>query len=199
MNPGHTLTGPNASYLTSKIQVQQIDPRGEFPNKESETQIGRYIYLIARKDSRAEDDSQEINYFNTGLSLSPPAGHYLELVGLPELLKQGYYLPGPIIIGPDNTTEVVVPLYKFRETAEDITLPFRALRLIVRPAVYAHLQRVASVRSSYDSSLYTPDFDSGPYTSTPVYRSDPTTSVTSVYGRGVPRPHAAPPKGNHMF
>jgi len=207
MRPSPRVAASSINHISGKIQVRKSDPHGEFPRREQDSQIGRFVYLIGRKDSRAEDDAHEINYFTTGISMCPPADHYIEVVALPEMLKLGYMLPGPIIISPGNSQELVVPLFKFRE-CEDIELPIRAVRAIVKPAVYAHLQQVTTMtpttHNSKEYSSYSEGRGGSAYIQSPGagYTPDMSTYSTKInasYGQGVPRPHAAPPKGNHIF
>lgn len=125
-------------YISGKIQVQKIQPGAEFPHKDSSCDLLYSLTLIGRRQGRDEDETGCLNDFTTGLRLTPPEGHFLEIVASPILHKSGYMLPGPIIIEKKTQDELVVSLYKIGE-GEDLELPFACLDMIVRPAVYSHL------------------------------------------------------------
>jgi len=182
------LLGEPANNIPLKIAMHKLHPQAEIPIKENLNDIGWDISLVNRTENRPEDTLNEINDFGTGLSFSPPDGYHLEIIATNSLHRHGYMLCGPIII--DNTTrgELIVPLYKFRDI-DDIELPFRAVRIIVRPTVYIHVshqrKNPRQVSENYDQRNQ-PDMN--------TYQ----TQLRSNYPPGVPRPQAIP-RGNHMF
>ena len=196
-------------YVTEKIHVQKLHPGAEFPYRENPTDVGYDMTLVARTDNRAEDDTGDVNNFNTGIALTPPDGYYLEMVAMPALHKHGYMLAtGTHIINPGFVGEIIVPLYKYKE-AEDLELPFRAVQLVVKPALYAHLKSVSSLGSvdrgmgGYSSGMmmqqqgaYIPDPRQASYMGD---MNGYNSHVNQNYSQGVPRPQSAAPRNNHMF
>ena len=191
------------AHIKDNILVQKTHPQAEFPTKERSCHVGWEVTLISRTENRAEDETNEINDFGTGIHISPPKGYFLELVACRSLHRHGYMLPGPLIIEPGNRGELIVPLFKFRET-DDLSLPFGAVRLLTRPAIYSHIShsKVQRVQNYPMDSSYT---SSGPYVQgNPTqmgYSGDMDGYQKQVgnYRPGTRRPHAAPTKGNHMF
>lgn len=185
------LLGSLSAPIPKKIDVQKIHPSAEFPTKEKITECGWDVTLVNRTQNRVEDEIGEINEFGTGLKFCPPEGYYLEVVANNTLHRQGYTLTGPVIIDRENHGELIVPLYKFRE-ADDLALPFRAVRIIPRPLLYIHLShnKKKVPKQGYDQNGYSdlsPDME--------AYQR----RVMEGYGPGVPRPQAIPRTGNHMF
>lgn len=211
---------PSMTYIEGKIQVQKLHPKAEFPYKENPSDTCYDITLIGRSENRAEDDTGEVNNFNTGIALTPPQGYYFEMVARSSLHKHGYMLAtGTSIIDPGYTGELIVPLYKYKE-AEDLEMPFRAVQLILRPVVYAHLESVKTLASTDrgDGAFGSTGFMSpqqmmmmqsqggarGAFIQNPnqsSYVGDMGAYQTQVSQRptGMRRPHAAPPRSNHMF
>lgn len=118
------------------IRVTKTHPEAEKPFKEIDTDVAWDVTIVNRCDSRAEDIAQEVNTFSTGLVIDPPTGKYLEVIPHPTLYKAGYmFANSPIIINPGNEEELILPLFKYKDT-EDIELPFRAAQIVLHSALY---------------------------------------------------------------
>ncbi len=192
------------THIEDKILVQKVHPQAEFPTKERPCHVGWEVTLISRTENRAEDETGEINDFGTGIHVTPPEGYFLEMIASRSLHRHGYMLPGPVIIEPGARGELMVPLFKFRES-DDISLPFGAVRLLTRPTVYAHISNIKGSQRTQNYQMgnsYTPP---GPYV-----QGNPTQAGYSgdmngykqqveTYPPGTRRPQAAPQIGNHMF
>ena len=123
--------------LHNPIRAVKIHPNAEIPFKENETDAGWDITVVSRCDSRAEDVHQDVNTFSTGMVIRPPPHYHFEVFPHPALYKAGYMLAGsPLIINPEDDEELILPLYKYRES-EDLELPFRAAILVLRLTEYA--------------------------------------------------------------
>lgn len=189
------------AHMEGKIIVQKLRPQSEFPTKENSSDVGWNVTLVSRTENRAEDETGEINDFNTGIRVSPPEGYFLEAIAVKSLHRTGYMLTGPVIIESGSKGELIIPLYKFRET-DDIELPFVAVRLLTRHAIYAHISHSTSDPTSY--TLDRSYNSSGPYiqgASNGGYSGDMKAYGNQVkaYAPGVKRPQAAPSKQNHMY
>ena len=188
------------------VKAVQLHPQAEVPTKE-EGDVSWVITLVGRTENRAEDDFGEMNGFCTGLQLCPPEGYYLEVMALPALYKHGYNLAaGPIIIGPNNKDELVVPLMKFRET-NDLELPIQAVQVIVKASVPAFVTKAKNTQQPEPQyGQFMPPASGGYISSNPMnagYRGDMDqyqAFALSQQGRtGNKRPTAATPRQNHMF
>jgi len=135
-------------YIPGKLQISKRNPQAEFPSRAHPTDVGYDITLIGRENNRSEDATGEVNVFLTGISVTPPPGHYVEMVPRSSLHKQGYMLANNVgIIDPSYTGEVKVALYKFKD-CDDLKLPIRAVQLIIRPAIYAHIASVTTMSNT---------------------------------------------------
>jgi len=195
----HTAA-PDVDFIKGKIFVQKLGPSAEYPSKSEPTDIGYDITLTGRKDSRAEDTTGEVNYFTTEIAVKPPRGYYFELMAKPSLHKHGYTLAtGSTVVNPNDTGALLVPLYKYSET-EDLELPFCAVQLVLKPAVYAHISSTKSLRGAKADTDRYGTFHSStgvyvPENSSTLYNE----SDNTAYRPGIRRAHAATPKHNYMF
>jgi hypothetical protein len=197
------------SAVKNKIYVKaiQLHPQAEVPTQEN-GDLGWVVTLVGRTENRAEDDFGDMNGFCTGLQLCPPDGYYLEVLALPALYKHGYNLAsGPIIIGPNNKDELVVPLMKFRET-NDLELPIQAVQILVKAAVPAFMSKTKNTQHKQDNvyAQFMPSSSQSYVSTNPMnagYRGDMDqyqAFAQSQQGRtGNRRPTAAAPRQNHMF
>lgn len=134
----------NSTYLDTDGYIRQFEPAKVFrlhPNAEELTKEGPInptfeLSIIGRDESRVEDFYGDVNVFTTGISISAPKNFHVEIIEHPQLYKTGYSLVGaPRIVLPGDNSEILIPLYKFKES-EDIELPFRAAIVIFRPSLY---------------------------------------------------------------
>jgi hypothetical protein len=196
-------------YIDEKVAVQKLVPDAVFPHKEHDsTDVTYEINVSGRTDNRAEDDLQEVNNFSTGLVITPPVGLYVQIIPHPDLHKHGYSLiRNPMLIQPGNTAELIIPLYKFKET-EDLELPFPAVQMVVHRAVYAHIydigvsikrqERLDSYNGGYGGGYGPPGPQYGQPSPHTGYRQDgPPPGQMRNYAPSGPRSGAS--GKSHMF
>ena len=105
------MSTKDIKYIKKRIQVQKLHPKAEYPYKENQSNAGYDITLVSRTENRAEDETGEVNNFNTGIAIRPPQGHYFEMMARSSLHKHGYMLAtGISIIDPGYIGEIIVPL-----------------------------------------------------------------------------------------
>jgi hypothetical protein len=148
-------------HIDDKVLVRKLGPGAEWPYKETDSDVTLDVTLIGRTDNRAEDDTHDVNTFSTGLVISPPKGFHVQIVPHPSLHKHGYFLAqNPIVIHPENSSELIVPLFKFKE-AEDLQLPFRAVQMITYETVYALVADATSARLRSSAMEMAPQYGYG--------------------------------------
>jgi len=136
--PPKIRTG-DSLIVQGSISYIKLKPTAEAPFKENIKDIGYEITVIERLDNRADDVYGDVNMFSTGLILNAPKHYHVEVIEHPALHKAGYMLVGgPRIINPENTEELLLPLYKYKEV-EDIELPFRVAVIVLRETEYCNL------------------------------------------------------------
>lgn len=164
---------------TTSTRVQLFKKSGivqELPRPRDDTDRCVYdVLLVERTDLRVEDTTNDINTYSTGIVLTPPKGYYIEVFLNQELLKQGYMMPGSVIIESGNSQELIVPLFKFKDS-EDLSLPCDGVAFVIKeshPNIAVHLVTKNSVmhqpndaysrsgNNSYSSGSYQPDFEPG--------------------------------------
>lgn len=120
------------------VGVTSINPISELPSKQNDDNVEWNITIVGRTDNRVEDIISDVNSFHTGLIIDPPKGYHAEIIQHPRLHMTGYNLIGTPIILPGNTEELILNLYKFKETT-DLDLPYTAACIILRESIYAGL------------------------------------------------------------
>lgn len=128
--------------LNSCVNAIKIHPAAEIPFKDDYTQVTWDLNIIGRDENRVDDIYGDVNVFTTGIKVKPPLNYHFELLEHPQLYKTGYSLAGGVRIIEDSE-EITVPLFKFKES-EDLELPFRAVRLILRQSEYVHISDLSS-------------------------------------------------------
>lgn len=188
------IMAKKSKYLPSQIFVQKISPQAELPYKERENDVGFDLTLISRTENRAEDEVNEVNYFNTGIVVTPPEGYYFEMMARSSLHKHGYFLAtGTSIIDPEYIGEIIVPLYKFKE-CNDIELPFRAVQLVLKQQNFARIRTTETIQPTSRGSggfgstgYFTPSFEQPPQQQQPPQQTS------------VPRTSRGTKKKSNMF
>lgn len=131
-------------------------PGAEQPFRVKPSDVTLELTAITRVDNRTEDNVGEVNLFDTGLQAIIPAGTYLEIVANPSLYKQGYMLAhGTHIIQPEDRSNIVIPLYKFKD-GPDIELPFRVAQLLPHSAHYTRVDLAAAPRQRNEERNFEP-------------------------------------------
>jgi hypothetical protein len=173
-----------------KVTIKKLQPSSEYPYVDVDGAVPYNVILIARTDSRSEDNHMEVNNFHTGLVVtSLPDDAYLELIPHPTLYKSGYMLPGPIVIDNSTKSEIIVPLYKYKDV-ECLELPFPAVQILVKPRVPVFISAEEVKKPAEDTT-----FGYGPIP-TVIYqaeRGEPSYKGASKRGGSSKR------GGNHMF
>lgn len=101
-----------------------------------------HLSLAARIGDRPQDNFQSMNAFTTGVTFQCPFDRVLMITSSEALLRQGYMVPGVVLVQPKNNhEEVKVDIFKFSDK-DDIVTPFhKALKVTVVAACYHHLKK----------------------------------------------------------
>jgi len=167
----------------NEFNAFKILPNAERPSRE-QGKAGWEITLVGRTDNRVEDQSGEVNNFDTGLNIKVTSGSYIEIVPHPQLIRHGYMLPGPLIIDATHSGALVIPLYKFCE-GQDLELPFKAALAFLRVEGTENF-KLGTLKQEYAMPMYNGGVVMYPAGMVPMQMQA--------------RAGAPPPKGrNHMF
>lgn len=115
------------------------DKRAVVPTKAHESDVGYDLTAI----DIYKKISSKVTLFETGISVSPPEGYYLEIHPRSSISKTGYMLANSTgIIDPDYTGSLKIALIKIDDEMPDIQLPFTKCQLVVRKLEKVGLKRV---------------------------------------------------------
>ena len=115
--------------LNNMIKFIIADDRAILPKKAHITDIG---YVLTAIDIFKLHGSKT-TLFETGISVCPPAGYYIEIVPRSSMCNTGYMLANSIgIVDPDYTGTLKIALIKVDDTYPDISLPFTKCQLVLR-------------------------------------------------------------------
>lgn len=184
-------SGRNVSSLISRnVTFKKLQPSSEYPYLDIPGSVAYNVTLIARTDSRSEDNHMEVNNFHTGLVVSSlPDDSYLEIIPHPSLYKSGYMLPGPVIVDNSYKGEIIIPLYKYKDV-ECLELPFPAVQFVVKSIipVFISAEEVKPTKGEFGYDQLPTVIYQADLRGEPSYRGTKNTRGGKS-GRG----------GNHMF
>jgi dUTP pyrophosphatase len=124
------------------IKCLRTLPTAVLPTKAHESDIG--YDLVAIKKHKVLDSG--VILYDTGLSLSPPKGFYLEILPRSSLSKTGYMLANSVgVVDPSYTGSLYIALLKVVPDAPELELPFCKCQLILRRAYSAPIEEIAQL------------------------------------------------------
>lgn len=119
------------------VQFIRTDPAAVTPTRGSELAIG--YDLTAIKVYKVVDEKTTL--YDTGLSVLPPNGYYIEIVARSSIIKTGYVLANSVgIIDPDYRGNLLIALTKVNPAAPDLTLPFTRCQVVLRKAEWFNVE-----------------------------------------------------------
>ena len=90
-----------------------------------------------------------VTIYDTGIQVSPPYGYYFDLVARSSLIKTGYFLFNCVgIIDRGYTGNILVPLAKLDNKADNLELPAKVVQLIPRPIIHFDVIEVESLNDT---------------------------------------------------
>jgi|688.fasta_scaffold86794_3 dUTPase len=185
-----------AKPITKKVVIKRLQSTAEYPYIDIDGSAAFNVTLIARTESRSEDNQFDVGTFHTGLSIfSLPENTYLEIIPHPALYKNGYTLVGPLVFDKSYVGEIIIPLYKFKDV-DCLELPFPAVQMLVRQQVLVHIAASPEEIKTKD------DFATPSYMMpTVMYQAEGSSRGEPSYKGGSrgKSSNASGKKGNHMY
>jgi len=131
------------SVCAGHIGVNYITPLAESsPLIKSEDDTCYIITLTERTDARTEDSVGECQDFHTGIKFTSfPPGYHAELFAKSDLENQGYSMLSHRIISSNDTDEIIISLFKFKE-GDDLELPFPAVNILIRKTEFVRFESI---------------------------------------------------------
>lgn len=110
------------------VEFKKRHPDAMQPSKAMDNDVGYDIFAV----EKMKQDT-DIHWFDTGISVKPMDGYYVELVPRSSMALSGYMLVSSIgIIDPNYRGSIKIPLYKYDKNKPDLTPPFRICQLVIR-------------------------------------------------------------------
>jgi len=98
------------------------------PTKNKFTDSGYDLHLVSKIK-----EEFGVHYFDTGITVEPSNGYYMEIVGRSSISKSGWMLANNVgIIDASYRGTIIVALIKVNPLAEDLKLPAKLVQMIPR-------------------------------------------------------------------
>jgi dUTPase len=102
------------------------------PSKTRSTDSGYDLTLI----EKIKENEHGVEFYTTGVAITPPFGYYFQLVGRSSITKTGYTLANNIgIIDRSYTGDIIVPLIKLNKSA-NLQLPAKIVQIVPNLALH---------------------------------------------------------------
>ena len=118
------------------------------PSKTRSTDSGYDLTLM----KKVGENEHGVEFYDTGVAVTPPIGYYFQLVARSSITKTGYMLANAIgIIDRSYTGSIIVPLKKISESAK-LDLPAKIVQIVPNIALHFYPLRVQSLVDTARSS-----------------------------------------------
>jgi dUTPase len=129
---------------TKTFKYFRNDPDAQLPYKARASDSGYDLTLI-----KLIKKINNVEFYDTGISVEPPHNMYFDLVGRSSISKTGYMLANNIgIIDQSYRGNIIVPLIKIDSQFPNLELPVRLVQII--PRYIEHLIPIESYLSESD-------------------------------------------------
>ena len=112
------------------------------PTKAHPSDIGYDLTVIGIKK---KIDEHNIYLYDTGLTVIPPEGYYIEIVPRSSIINTGWILANSIgIVDPHYTGSLLIALMKISPNAKELEIPFTKCQMIIRPIVNSYINLIST-------------------------------------------------------
>jgi len=127
------------TYIKMEIQVKLSDG-AVMPTKAHPEDTGYDLTLIS-----LVKDNGGICMFDTGVSVKPPAGYYIDVVPRSSFSKTGYMFSNSVGVIDSTYRGTIKIMIKGDETLKNMMLPFTGFQMILRKLELASIRQVESL------------------------------------------------------
>lgn len=121
------------------LSVKLEHPNSVIPTKAHIEDIGYDVTII----SIFKVVNDRITMYETGISVKPEDGYYVEIVPRSSFSKTGYVLANSIgVIDPNYRGTIKIAVIKVDITMPDLPIPYKGFQLIVRKVENVTIQQV---------------------------------------------------------
>lgn len=119
----------------------KVKPNAVAPRKAHDSDSGYDLVLIEHLKTE-----MGVSWYDTGLSVQPPEGHYFEVYGRSSIAKSGHMLANSVgIIDSSYRGTIQIALVKINPSAPDLILPCRIAQMIPRSLIHLEPVEVESL------------------------------------------------------
>lgn len=129
-----------SKYISPNTVCQWVKsrPDAKEPSKERASDSGYDLVLLERIKTVGN-----IEFYDTGIKVSPPFGYYFDLIPRSSISKTGYILANSIgVIDRTYQGNIIVPLIKIDQSLPDIKLPIRLVQIVPRQIVHFQFEEL---------------------------------------------------------
>jgi dUTP pyrophosphatase len=134
------------------ITVKRTLSDAIIPTKAHSTDVGYDLTIVSLDQLVLVGNrlsTNEVALYDTGISVQPENGYYVEVVPRSSLVKTGYIMTNGVgIIDPDYRGSIKVALTKIDPHAPTIQLPLKGFQMILRKLETSNLVETATELSS---------------------------------------------------
>lgn len=122
-----------------KVSFVKTHPDAVTPTKAHETDIGYDLTSIGVWKVL----SDKTIIYETGISIKPPTGMYIEILPRSSITKTGYILANSVgVIDPDYNGSLKIAVRKIDDSFPDFELPFCKFQIVLRTAHMFQIEEV---------------------------------------------------------
>ena len=127
------------------LSVKLEHPNSVIPTKAHIEDIGFDVTII----SIFKVVNDRITMYETGISVKPEDGYYVEIVPRSSFSKTGYVLANSIgVIDPNYRGTIKIAVIKVDNTMPDLPIPYKGFQLIVRKVENVTIKQVEDLDST---------------------------------------------------
>lgn len=121
------------------IQIVKRDKKAIIPTRAYPSDIGMDLTAIKKHKTLHHG----VIMYDTGISVSPPEGYYVEILPRSSMSKTGWMLANSVgTVDPNYTGNLYIALAPVHPDVPEIELPFCKCQLVVRKAEYFGISEV---------------------------------------------------------
>jgi len=125
-----------------KLSVKLEHPNSVMPTRVHEDDIGFDVMII----DIFKVVNESITMYETGISVKPEEGYYVEIVPRSSFSKTGYVLANSIgVIDPNYRGTLKIAVIKVDKSMPDLPVPYKGFQLIVRRVEKVSLKQVSDL------------------------------------------------------
>ena len=125
-----------------QLSVKLEHPSAVMPTRVHEEDIGFDVMIIGI----FKTVSDRITMYETGISVKPEDGYYVEIVPRSSFSKTGYVLANSIgVIDPNYRGTIKIAVIKVDTNMPDLPVPYKGFQLIVRKVEKVSLKQVSDL------------------------------------------------------